>query len=341
MPKHIMRSLLRLACALTAGAFSASDASAQPAEALRQRELQRSNAPTLYEAISQLRPEWLRLGADGAAGSAVERVLVFLNGHHAGDLHVLHTIQTADVLGVRVRSPEYVRRTEPRFPRQEYAAALFVDTRGAAPARPRGRVTVALDAGYNLRSLPRVAREALRDQGYATNYADAPVGVIAGREDGTTDPPTFGATVHYRAGGAWGGALNVNYTLKGRAGGMDRGRATAAVSTTLTSTEAALLVTREASVMRVGVGLAVRMVSWAWSDGYCDCGTEERSINAAAGVAVELATTLPVGSASVFPQFKVLARYYPSQRTQYSELDSALQAGGLVLTMGVSVVLQP
>jgi hypothetical protein len=341
MSKHVLRSVFALACALAAGAFSAAGANAQSAESLRQGELQRSSAPTLYEAISQLRPEWLHLGDDGAAGSSVERVLVFLNGHHVGNLHVLHTIQTADVLGVRVRSPEYVRRTDPRFPRQEYAPALFVDTRGAAPARPRGRVTVSLDAGYNLRSLPRVAREALRDQGYATNYADAPKGVIAGREDGTTSPPTFGATVHYRATGGWGGALNVNHTLEGRAGGMNRARETAAVSTTLTSTEAALLVTREASVMRVGVGPAVRTVNWAWSDGYCDCGTEDRSTNAALGLAAELATTLPLGSAAVFPQLKVLARYYPSQRTEYSQLDEPLQTGGLVMTMGVSLVVRP
>lgn len=341
MAKHVLRSVLRLACALTAGAFSAPGANAQSTGALRQGELQRSSAPTLYEAISQLRPEWLHLGHDGGAGSSVERVLVFLNGHHVGDLHVLHTIQTPEVLGVRVRSPEYVRRTDPRFPRQEYAAALFVDTRGAASERPQGRLTVSLDAGYNLRSLPRVAREALRDQGYATNYADAPQGVIAGREDGTTNPPTLGATVHYRTTGGWGGALNVNHTLEGRAGGMDRARETAAVSATLTSTEAALLVTREASVMRVGVGPAVRRVSWTWSDGYCDCDAEERSTNAAFGLAAELATTLPLGSAAVFPQLKVLARYYPSHRTEYSELDEPLQTGGLVLTMGVSVVVRP
>jgi hypothetical protein len=341
MPKHVLRSALHLACALTVGAFSPPGANAQSAEALRQRELQRSSAPTLYEAISQLRPEWLHLGDDGAAGSSVERVLVFLNRHHAGNLDVLHTVQTADVLGVRVRSAEYVRRTDPRFPRQEYAVALFVETRGAAPARPRGRVTVSLDAGYNLRSLPKLAREALRDQGYASDYADAPDGVIAGREDGTTIPPTFGATVHYRARGGWGGALNVNHTLEGRAGGMDRSRETAAVSTTLTSTEAALLVTREASVVRVGVGPAVRVVSWAWSDGYCDCDTEDRSTNAAVGLAADLAITLPLGSSSVFPQLKVLARYYPSQRTEYSELDEALQAGGLVLTMGASLAVRP
>jgi hypothetical protein len=132
----------------------------------------------------------------------------------------------------------------------------------------------------------------------------------------------------------------VNHTLEGRAGGMNPDLETEAVSTTLTSTEAALLVTREASVLRVGVGPSVRMVSWAWTDGYCNCDTQDRSSNAALGVAGELATTLPMGSAPVFPQLKVLARYYPSQRTQFSELDEALQAGGLVLTMGVSLAVR-
>lgn len=338
MPKFNRRSVCLLACVLAA-AFSA-PAGAQSSESLRQAELRGSGAATLYDAVAQLRPGWLRLGEDASPGASVEGVLVFVNGRHAGNLQVLHTLQTAEVLGVRVRTPEYVRRTDPRFPRQEFAAALFVSTRTATRSRPQGRLTLSLDAGYNVRSLARVTRDALGDQGYTTNYADAPNGIIVGQEDGTTSPPTFGATVHYRMRSGWGGALAVHHTLEGRAGGMNPDLETSAVSATLTSTEAAVLVTREASVLRAGVGPSVRMVRWAWTDGYCNCDTEDRSSNAALGVAGEVATTLPLGSASVFPQLKVLARYYPSQRTEFSELDEALQAGGLVLTMGVSLAVR-
>lgn len=340
MLNFILRSVLRLACAVAAVVLAAPGAHAQSSEVLRQGELRRISAPTLYEAISELRPGWLHLGEDGSPGTSVERVLVFVNGQHVGNLQVLHTLQTSQVLGVRLRTPEYVRRTDPRFPRQEFAAALFVSTRTAAQARPQGRMTVSLDAGYNVRSLARVARDALDDQGYTTDYAAAPNGIITGEEDGTMAPPTFGATVHYRMRSGWGGALVVNHTLEGRAGGMNPNLETEAVSTTLTSTEGALLITREPSVLRVGVGPAVRMVNWAWTDGYCNCDTEHRSSNAAIGVAGEVATTLPLGSAPVFPQLKVLARYYPSQRTEFSELGEALQAGGLVLTMGVSLAVR-
>jgi hypothetical protein len=341
MPKNTLNSVARLIYALTFAVVFAPAAGAQSREAsLRPSELRRSSAASLYDAIAELRPQWLLTDADPQAVPMAQRVVVFLNGRHVGYMDALRGIQTAQAVAVHFRSPEYVRRTVPSFPHEQYAAALFVSTRAEPSMRPQGRVTVSLDAGYNIRSLPLLARDALRAQGYTADYADAPVGISPGQDEGTTTPFTFGGTVNYLLRGGWGGALTVNHTLEGRAGGMDRDRSLEAVSTTLTSSEAALLLTREASVVRVGMGPAVRTASWSWSDGFCDCGTQDKSSNAALGMAGEMAVSLPFGSFAVLPQLRVLARYYPSQSTEFSGLDEPLQAGGVVVTMGLSAAMR-
>jgi hypothetical protein len=338
---HIQKNRFaaRLLCALAAGALSASGTTAQtPNARLAASELRGSGAATLYEAIAHLRPEWLHMGDTGAPGSSVERVLVFVDGRHVGDLQALHTIRTEQVVGVRVRSPEFVRSTMPRFPRQDYAAAVFVATR-AAPVPQEGRLTASLDVGYSIRSLAHVTRAALSDQGYTSDYREAPNGIIRSQEAGTTAPLALGATVNYGMRGGWGGALSVSHTLKGQAAGRDPELELEAVSATLTSTEAALLVTRQAAVVRMGIGPAVRRANWRWQAAFCECDAEESS-NTAVGVAGELAVTLPLRSAPVLPQLKVTGRYYPSQEAEFSELHEPLQAGGLVVTMGVSAAMR-
>jgi hypothetical protein len=342
MSNHKNRFAARLLCALTAGLFSAAAARAQTTNVrLAASELRGSSAATLYEAIAQLRPEWLHMGATGEPGSALGRVLVFVDRHHVGDLQALHLIRTEQVAGVRVRSPEFVRSTMPRFPRQEYAAAIFVATRSTPSLRPqRGQLAFSLDAGYGIRSLTHVTRAALRDQGYTTDFQAAPNGVVASQEDGTTAPVTLGASVNYGVGGGWSGTLAVSHTLEGQAGGLDQSRELEAVTAALTSTEAALLASWQASVLRVGVGPSVRSVSWSWRDGFCPQCDAEKSSSSAVGLAGELAVTLPLRSAAVLPQLKVTGRYYPSQETSFSGLDEPLQTGGLVVTMGISAAMR-
>jgi hypothetical protein len=336
MPKINLRFVLRSICALAVLGIAAPGAGAQNRASLPERELRASSAPKLYEAIAQLRPDWLLLGA-GPEGSSEDRVVVFLNGSHMGNLTVLRGIETAQVLSVRVRSPEFVRRTRTRFPREEFAAALFVETRSLAPERQRGRVTFALEGGFNFRSLAQATRQALREQGYTKEFGSVSSGVVQYAQDGTLTPPVLGASVHYRARGGWGGALAVHRMLESRAGGANPELYLAAVSANVTSTEAALMLTRDVKALRLGAGPALRMVNWTWIDGYCKCDDRETSSSSALGAAAEVRAALPLRSLPISPEFKLLARYYPSQQTEFSRLDDPLEVGGLVVTMGMGI----
>ncbi len=319
-------------------AACATEASAQNrAVSLRERELRDNPATTLYDAIAQLRPDWLLLGANIATQPSAEGVVVLVNRKYVGTLDALRTIDPRQVLAVRVHTPGYARAMDLRFPREDFAAALFVELRRPDSDRPRGRLTVSPEVGFSVLSLPRIAREALRDEGYTNEVGASSGGIVVHGNEGTIIPVVLGGSVHYRVGDAWGGALGVYHTLEGQAAGADPKRYLEAARARVTSTEATLLLTGETAALRLGAGPAVRRVNWSWSDPYCECDNRETSGSTAAGVAGEVLVALPVSSLPVFPEFKLLARYYPSQQAEFSKFGEPLEVGGLVLTMGVGV----
>jgi hypothetical protein len=310
-------------------------AEAQTSGRIREAELRRSAAPTLAAAIAELRPAWVFTDAAGAPGAAGERAVVYVNGRQAASLDTLRLLPTAQVAAVHLRSPVYVRQNMARTPVHRFDVAIFVSTRGA-PVPREGRWTLSLDAGYSVRALPEVTLGALRDQGYDEDYADGPNGGGVSVQKGPLHPLGLGGTVQYGVRGAWGAAVIVSHTLKGEVGAQDRSRTLEAVTTAMTSTEAALVATWQGRAIRVGVGPTVRRVRWTWTDGFNEAATPHESTTSAAGAAAELVLALPMRS-PVFPQLKVLARYYPSQRTEFAELADPLEVGGLVVTMGVGV----
>lgn len=327
---------MRGLCALALVVRFASAAEAQPSDRIREAELRTSAAPTLSDAIAELRPGWVF--TDAAAGSGVigARAVVFVNGRQAASLDTLRLLPTSQVASVHLRSPLYVRQNMARTPRDPFDTAIFVSTRGA-PVVHQGRLTLSLDAGYSVRSLPEVALGALRDQGYSRDYARGPDGGGVGAQRGTVRPLALGGTLNYGIRGHWGGAVLLIHTLEGEVGAQDPDRYLEAVIASMTSTEAALLATWQGRVMRAGAGPAVRNVSWTWTDGYDASPTQETNSSTSVGVAAELAVALPLRTSRVFPQLKVLARYYPSQSSEFSELQDPLEVGGLVATMGLGV----
>lgn len=331
-------SVVRLVCVFMVLAACATEAGAQNrAVSLRERELRDNTAPTLYDAIAQLRPNWLLLGAGNTTRPTTEGVVVFVNRKHVGTLDALRAIDPRQVLAVRVHTPGYARAMDLRFPPEDFAAALFVELRRPDSERPRGRLTVSPEVGFSVLSLPDIARAALSDEGYITDLKTSSGGIVLHGDAETSNPVVLGGSVHYRMRGAWGGALGVYHTLEGQAAGADPTRYLEAVSSRVTSTEATLLLTRQAAALRVGAGPAVRRVDWSWADAYCECDDRETSGSTAVGVAGEVVASLPVSSLPVFPEFKVLARYYPSQQAQFSKFSEPLEVGGLVLTMGVGI----
>jgi hypothetical protein len=336
-----LNSVVRLVCVLMMLVAGAAEAGAQNrAVSLRERELRDNTAPTLYDAIAQLRPNWLLLGAGITTRPAAEGVAVFVNRQYAGSLDALRAIDPRQVLAVRVNTPGYARAMDLRFPYEDFAAALFVELRRPDSERPRGRFTVSPEVGFSVLSLPGIARAALSDEGYGGDLKTASGGLVLHGDDGNTNPVVLGGSVHYRMRGPWGGALGVYHTLEGQAAGADPTRYLEAVSSRVTSTEATLLLTRQAAALRLGVGPAVRTVDWSWADAYCECDDRETSGSTAVGVAGEIVAALPVASLPVFPEFKLLARYYPSQQSEFSKFSEPLEVGGLVLTMGLGIATQ-
>lgn len=336
MLNHAFRAIVTHLAVMAALLLSAATAAAQPDAELSARDLRDVSAPHLYDAIAQLRPHWLPAAGDPAGGAGGPRVVVYLNGRHTGDARVLLNIPTGEVTQARVRSADYVRRTDPRFPREEFDLAIYVVTRAAPRQSPQGRVTVSLDAGFNPRSLGHVMDDALGGAGYRAKFAASDLGVVRFEDEGTPYPPSVGATINYGLRGLWGLAATAQHTPGGWSGGYNPETSTA-VSADLTSTEGALLVTREAGVVRAGVGPAYRHVRWEWSRGFCQCAGQQTTSGGALGVAAEALAELPL-SGRVFPGFRLLARYYPSQNAEYESLEQPVDTGGLVVTFGVSLV---
>lgn len=327
----------RLCCVLAALALCATDAAAQRrGDAIPASELRRSQATRLYETVAELRPEWLFLGGDTAQAASRERVVVFVNGRHVGDLGALWTIQTADVASVRLRSPEYVRRTDPRFPRTEFNAAIYVATRAAPESLPQGRLTLSVEASFNLVTQASAADDALTDAGYDQDHLEVNQGVVQFQHPGTETPFSVGGTVAYAVAQPWGVALTGLYTFEGTATGYSPD-ANFAASTSFTSTEGALLATRDVGQVRLGAGPAFRTVNWTWASGMCQCENEQESTSSAFGLAAEGAALLRLPGIPVLPQVRVLARWYPSQETEYSALGEPLEVGGVVVSMGVGL----
>jgi hypothetical protein len=213
--------------------------------------------------------------------------------------------------------------------------AIFVATRGAPRPSPQGRVTVSLDAGFNARSIGHAMDDALADQGYTAKTVVTGNGVASFNDEGPRFPPSVGATVNYGVRGPWGVAATGQHIGNAWAGGINRTTFTE-VSADLATTEGALLITRESGVLRAGVGPAYRRLKAEWSRGLCQCGDPQTSSTAAFGVAAEGFVELPL-SGRVFPALRLLARYYPSQKTEYEFVKEPMDAGGLVVTFAVSL----
>jgi hypothetical protein len=327
----------RRCCVLAALVLASTPASAQArGDRIPVAELTRAQGTNLYEAVAELRPEWMSLGGDAADPASRDRVLVFIDGRHVGDLSALWTIETRSVAAIQLRSPEYVRRTYPRYPRTEFNAAIYVATRAAPEDLPQGRFTVSLDGGIAVRSRLSNLGDALADAGYDKDFKELDNGIVEFTRKGTAQPLVLGGTVAYRAVGPWGVALAGVHTLEGFAAGYNPDT-DLALTATMTATEGALLVTRDLNRLRIGVGPALRVVDWTWASGFCQCVDEQGSSDSVIGVALEGAFLVRMPRVPVMPQVRALARYYPSQSTQYAPLGEPLEVGGLVVSLGIGL----
>ncbi|HYR07971.1 MAG TPA: hypothetical protein VEQ60_09390 [Longimicrobium sp.] len=338
MRNSALRRTFALIFALAVAALESSSLSAQQFARVRHRDLAATGAPTLYDAIAQILPEWLPQGE-------ANRVAVFVNGTYQGDASRLRTILTDSVASVRRIPPEDVRRLANRYPAGDFDAALFVSMRGTG-ARARHRFTVSLDGGMGVAAMPSAGRRSLVSAGYDKRFHSYTVfipflGTYEDRtdefsEEGTNNPVAFGATFNYRVGQVWGVAVSGQHTTGGWIGGYSA-EADSAVSATASSTEGAILLTADVNAVRVGVGPAFQRTNWEWVGGWCQCEDPQSSTTTSLGAAAEVVVPLPLVGGPVVPAVRMLGRYYAPAETAYGVGGPAMEVGGFMFTMGVSL----
>jgi hypothetical protein len=328
MPALTLRSLLPLFAVLALLGLAA-PAHGQD-NVLRARDL-RGAPPRLYDAIAQLRPEWLQVGADS---SGLEHIAVYVNGRYLGDGRLLRTLETARTTSARLRSGEYIRATDLPQPPEGFAVAIEVTSRPLERAAAPGRVTLSLDAGADLWPLAHALRVSLADAGYHRQSLGGQEGTTS-FEGASIIVPSASGSLHYALAGAWGVGLTAQHTLKSVGGGYSPERQEA-VSAGVTTTEAALLVTRDSRALRFGVGPVLRRGDWAWARGFCRCQGQQQYTRSELGAAAEARVSLPYGT-RVFPAFRVMARYYVPREAEYPLLAEPVDVGGLVVSTSLSV----
>lgn len=330
MKRSIFRGTFPLLFAFAAVALATSGLAAQQEARVRHRELAATGAPVLYDAITQIHPEWL------PPGSAT-RVAVFVNGTYRGDASELTHISTDSVGSVRWSTAEHVNPKFNRYPAGEFNVVLFVATRGTGP-RPRGRFTFSADGGLSVTSMSSAAQRALRTAGYDQDHYIHPifgtVETFTGR--GSSMPAAVGATLNYRVRDVWGVALTGLHTGPGWGGGYSQ-EAVQAVSTSVAGSEGAILITADYDMFRVGLGLAYQRVSWDWSTGVWESKDKRSSSSSSLGAAAEILVAIPVPRIPARPAMRVFGRYYFPTETEYGPLGEPLEVGGFMLTFALGV----
>ncbi|HEU0300420.1 MAG TPA: hypothetical protein VFR37_13215 [Longimicrobium sp.] len=333
----MLKSIRIAAAVLGAASLGACIPGASPSgpaprgEAISRTELEASGAPDLYQAVQRLRPDWLHLALDSAGAPADAQVLVFVDGRMMGDVRVLRGMQRQGVGSLRVRSPDFIRDMYRGAPGRGFRAAIVVATY-TRPLEGGPRLSVSAGAGFTLVGLARGTESAAEEAGFIS-------GVPRGSrwaDRGIPNPPSLHLTARYAVRPALSVAADVQHTLEGFYGGtIRRTEGSSAVSTTFTSTEAALLASF-GRLIRIGAGPAVRQVRWTWVGGLCQCEPEESHTSTAFGVAAEAGVSLPQNR-RWFVDFGVRARYYPTQDTGGYPGVEPMDAGGVVLTPAASV----
>lgn len=323
-----MRSALAC-CALFAALVMVprADAQAGTRRSVNRAELQATGAGNLYDAVAGTRPAWLFLAGDTADAQARERVLVFVDGRHVGNLNTLRTLNVETVGSVRVRTEQYVRRTIPRFPRQGFSAALFVSSHTLAENVFRERFSVRVRGGLQMMSQARGTSRAYKDEG----FDDVPVEATHNYVDQGNETPAFvGAGVHVAVRAPFGVEVEGQHTFDGWTYGMDYARAI--FNGTMSSTEGAVLATFSKAPFRIGLGPAYRQTRWTYHGGFHRVGEGEKLTTSGIGGVGSLAITLP-GPGRSFGEFSLRAASYAEDSPRFGQVPP-VPAGKLVVSGG-------
>jgi hypothetical protein len=329
----------RLAAALAAGLLLAAPcAEAQRTLSLSRAEVLATGAADLYAAVAELRPDWLALGGVPGTRSAEERVLVYLDGRHVGDVAVLRGMTTERVASLRVQSAEYVRRRDPRYPRTDFVAAVMVSTASVLPAEreaERGRWQVRAYGVAPVVGQKAKLQDGLAARGYTQHAMRVGNEMVGFQNPGSEFAPGIGVAGGRAVAGPVGAEIAAEHVFDTWFGRIGSGEA---VSSTFSWSDLLVLATYEQWPVRVAAGPAFRRARWDWTTGLCGCGTPERHTTYAAGAAATFAAGMALTPRSLL-EVRTGVRHFFSHEVPESPSRPSIDVSGaeIYFSLGISV----
>lgn len=292
MSRFPLRRLLP-ALLLAVLALAATPAEAQQERPIRRREIERAQAANLYDLLAALRPEWLAAGGD-TTDLAQARVLVLIGGVPSGTLAGLRVHGTEDAESVHLETPEeFHQRGRQRVDR--YAAVLLVEP--LDPYRPR--VFVVGSLGTADRTIANEVETHLRSNGYGR------IGIVLTRNYEPRSEWMLGAGLRFA------GPFSVEAVMLWNEGLVKDGiDVQDVVQIEMDVTELSFPVTVQRSVLRVGVGPAVRLSRWEWMSGNCRC--EEVTTGSSRTVGWTTLAAVGAGRGRLYAEGRVQASFFPA-----------------------------
>lgn len=96
-PILVLAVLAMLGCASRSGTRTSGER-----DVLLSDEIERTSAVTAYDAVRQLRPEWLRRrGRSSIQNANAEVLVIYLDGTRLGNVRTLSTVTAASILEIR------------------------------------------------------------------------------------------------------------------------------------------------------------------------------------------------------------------------------------------------
>lgn len=262
----------------------------RPVAPITQAEIAASGQVNLFDAVNTLRPGWIALLGDTLSASGFDPLLVYVDRRHLGNASALRTIDPASVAAVHLRSPNYVRDIDPRYPRYEFAGALFVST--VAPPEVgvrKQRASLSVYAVAPLQSLPARVRDGLAREGFTDELVTLQGLRFRMDPQGRDLTPGIGANARLPVTPRLSAEVLAEHVFEAWIGRFDRDAR--GVGATFAWTDAALMGSFQGGFGRLAVGPVLRRAEWTWVEGLCGCGSPESSSSTGYGLGATLNTT--------------------------------------------------
>lgn len=280
-------------------------AAAQDLRPIRAADTVGVDAPTVYQLIERLRPEWLRVAGDPADLASRERVRVFRGGTSVGGLDALLGMPVEGLVSVRLAGPQAAVARDPRTPPDAVAAILVL----YATDRRSRRVEFVVGVGRRGAAIRHRAAASLAEDGWDRSLADLHSWASPHRTPGTL---FAAASMHVRpyAGVTVTAHRTGQFNVRGISPVPDPPRPPLPQTTWIGTTDLAATVFARRHMLRAAAGPALRVADYRRTTGYCECRDQETGRAVALGAAGDVGMVFPPFGPVVL-QLQASVRWFP------------------------------